>query len=73
MTESAEVTVNLPAQQQIDWKIVDMLGVSRQSGTFFVEQRPVRFSIDRNAMESGSYLLIITTRDKNYQGVLMVK
>jgi hypothetical protein len=38
-----------------------------------VEQCPARFSIDRSAMESGSYLLIITTKDKNYQGVLMVK
>lgn len=73
MTETTEVTVNLPAKQQVDWEIIDMLGVRRQGGTFFVEQRPVRFSIDRNAMESGSYLLIITTRDKNYQGVLMVK
>jgi len=73
MTETTEVTVNLPAKQQVDWEIIDMLGVRRQSGTFFMEQSPVRFSIDRNTLENGSYLLNVTVDGKRHQRSLMVK
>ena len=73
MTESAEVTVNLPAKQQVEWEIIDMLGVRRQSGTFFMEQIPAHFSIDRNTLENGSYLLIVMVNGERHQKCLMVK
>jgi rhamnogalacturonan endolyase len=73
MRESTEVMIQVPAAQRVDWEIVDMTGVRKQSGSLSEGNGPIHFFIDRNDLESGSYLLIVTSKEKSYQRILMVK
>lgn len=72
MDETAEVTFRTQAQGSISWSITDMVGVIQQKGSVEAVNSTARFTINRETLKDGIYLVTLRAKNENYYKILIV-
>lgn len=72
MNETAEVTFYAQTKGNILWNITDMLGVVQQKGSVKADNSTVRFSINRETLKDGIYVVTLKVGNENYYTILII-